>query len=105
MVGKATIPDIVHTEIRRMHDQGWGKKAIAAEMECSMYTVRKALDPDFVERERERQRALWPARQEQRRDDPNFAAYQEAYSRTPGRREQVRAAMASLRASRKSGAG
>ena len=101
MAGKATIPAFVHAEIQRMHSQGASRRAIAIELECSMYTVRKALDPDFIEQERERQRALWPARKVVRKDDENYIAYQEAYSKTPERREQAKQTMAKLRHSRK----
>lgn len=103
MAGKATIPPSFHETIRRLYDQGMGVKAIAADLECSTYTVRKAIDPEFVERERARQNALWPARHESRRCDQNYIAYQEAYARTPERREQVRRQMASLRRTRKAG--
>lgn len=102
MAGKPSIPASIHKKIQKLHNQGMGKKAIAAEIGCSMYTVRKALDPDFAGRERERQRALWPDRQVRRKDDENYIAYQQTYSQTPERREQVRQSMTKLRKQRAS---
>jgi hypothetical protein len=78
-----------------------GRRAIAETMACSLYTVRKALDPEFVEQERARQRALGPTRWIGRRDDPDYAAYQAEYGATEERRKQVRLRMAALRARRR----
>jgi len=92
--GKATIPARVHARIRALAKRGMGRRAIAEEMGCSLYTVRKALDPDFAERERERHRSFGPARWEGRKGDPDYLAYQADYAAT-------RLAMAVRRARRR----
>ncbi|WP_029002743.1 hypothetical protein [Azorhizobium doebereinerae] len=101
MAGKPTIDPKVHAKIRRLASQGHGRKDIAATLGVSLYTVRKALDPDFVERERERQRAIGPERYARRKDDPAYQAYQADYASAPERLAQVRASMALLRKNRR----
>jgi hypothetical protein len=101
LTGKPTIPARTHAKIRALAKKGMGRREIAETVGHSLYTVRKALDPDFVEQERERQREFGAARYEIRKNDPNYAAYQAAYSATEERREQVRLHMAALRASQR----
>jgi hypothetical protein len=78
--------------------RGMDKKAIAEEMGCSLYTVRKAIEPDFAEQERARHRSFGAERHERRKGDPDYVAYQKAYSSTDEYRERVRILMAALRA-------
>lgn len=98
MSGKPTIPTRVHAKIRKLAAEGMGKRSIAETIPCSLYTVRKALEPDFVEAERERQRQY---DRSERRDDPDYQAYQQAYAATDKRRKQARERMAALRAERR----
>lgn len=103
MVGKPTIPKSVHNRVRRLHSQGMGRKAIAAELEVSTYTVRKALDDGFAEREAARHRATGAERYRQRKDDPDYVAYQSEYNATDKRRVSARETMARIRAKRRRG--
>jgi hypothetical protein len=98
MAGKPTIPPRVHAKIRKLDAQGVSRAAIAEMIPCSLYTVRKALDPDFAESERERQRGI---DRSDRQENPDYLAYQAAFAATEARREQVRARMAALRAERR----
>lgn len=97
MTGKPTIPKSVHAKIRKLHKAGMTVTAIAGAIGCSTYTVRKAIDPDFVERERVRQRELGPERYAARKMDEAYLAYQEQYSKTEQRRAKARESMARLR--------
>ena len=101
MSGKPTIPPTVHSTIRMLSNQGVGRKAIAEKLGGSGYTIRKALDPDFVERERERQRRI---DRSARRKDPAYLAYQAAWSASPERREQLRGYRAAGRRNNKTAA-
>lgn len=101
MAGKPTIPARVHAQIRALAKLGLGKHQIADRMGRSLYTVRKALEPDFAEQERRRHQAFGAERHERRKSDPDYIAYQDAYSSTHEYREKVRLRMAAIRAHRR----
>jgi hypothetical protein len=101
MAGKASIPSSVHSEIRRLAEIGMSRKAIMSLLNVSTYTYRRATDPDFAERERERQRNLWPWRKEERAGNSAYQAYQDSYGAKPEHLARVRAAMAALRKARR----
>lgn len=101
MSGKPRIPSSMHAAVRRLAKRGYGRKAIADKLQVSLYTVRKALDPDFVERERARQRLI---DRSARRQDENYLAYQAAWSATTKRREQVRRYRAEWRKNKRAAA-
>lgn len=100
MTGKPTIDPKIHARIRKLAKAGHSRPAIQEQLGVSNYTVRKALDPDFLDRERERQRALGPARYAARKDDPDYRARQKAHADTDAYREAARARMAALRKSK-----
>lgn len=104
MAGKATIPARVHRRIQRLAAKGHGRRAIAERVGCSLYTVRKALDPGFAAAEAARHRATSTARYQRRKADPAYRAYQAAVSDTDERRARARAIAARRRAKRKNGA-
>lgn len=102
MSGKPMIPPEVHEYIRTLYSRGESRKAIATDLGVSSYTVRKALDPDFVERERKRQRALSPEREARRRADPSYGPRRKAlYFDTDEYRAKVRVRMRLRRMRRK----
>ncbi len=104
MVGKPSIPPSVLARIKTLAAEGMSQKAIATIVGVSRKTVLKTIDPDFAERERERQRRVDAARAAKRRSDPAYHEYQQAYGATEKRRAQVRERMAALRAARKAAA-
>ena len=102
MSGKPTIPPEVNAYIRALYSQGASRTEIMADLGVSRYTVNKALDPDFIERERERQRALSPDRVAARRADPTYEARRKAmYFDCDEYREKARTRMRLIRARRK----
>lgn len=105
MAGKPTVPARVHARIRTLAKRGMDKTAIAEMVGCSLYTVRKATEPDYAEQERERHRSYGAERYKNRKDDPAYVAYQSEYKTTPKMLEQARLRMAALRARRKASGG
>lgn len=101
MAGKPIIPTSVHKRIREMHDGGMGKKAIAVELGYSLYTVRKAIEDGYAEKEAARHRESSAERYARRKENPDYIAYQKDRNSTDERRAQVRASMARLRAQKK----
>lgn len=95
MAGKPTIPITVHRQIRTLAAQGMGRKAIAAELGYSMYTVRKALDSSFPEHERQRQRTI---DRSDRRKDPAYKDYQATYGASEAHKARSRETMRRIRA-------
>lgn len=98
MAGKPSIPPSVHAHIRTLYSQGVGKKAIGTALGVSKYTVERALDEGYAEREAARQRKNYPHRHRQRRDDPAYIEAQAKYAAKPERLAKVRQAMAAHRA-------
>lgn len=74
MPGQPTIPARVHRRIRKLHESGHSKRAIADRVGHSLYTVNKAIDPEYAAREAERHRRRGPR---QRSDD--YQAYKAAH--------------------------
>lgn len=102
MSGKPTIPDSIHKKIRSLRKRGATYAEIEEELGVSRYTVRKAIDPDFVARERERQRAISPERVKQRSADPSYAEKRKArYFDNDEYRARVRTRMQAHRAREK----
>lgn len=100
MAGKPRIPAAIHARIRKLHASGEGPSAIAKKLRCSNYTVRKALDSQFVVRERARLRVIDAVRTPERAKDPRHRAYQAAYADRDEYREASRLRMAALRVRR-----
>ncbi|CAA0130290.1 Uncharacterised protein [Starkeya nomas] len=104
MAGKPSTPESILQRVRDLRSRGVGLKQIEAEVGCSRYTVRKALEGEaFLDRERERVREADAARAAQRAADPVYKAYQAEYGARPERKEQVRRKMAEIRAVRRKG--
>ncbi len=105
MAGKPSIPLSVHAAIRGLHGQGMGKKAIGLALGVSKYTVERALDEGYAEREAARQRRNYPHRYRERRDDPAYRETQARHDAKPERLQSLRLASAARRGRRQPAAG
>lgn len=101
MAGKPTIPDSVHERIRRLISTGKSKKDVQEIVGCSSYTVYKAIDPDFVERERARCRKADHETRPDRSQLQSIRAYKQEHADTDAYREASRVRMATLRSRRR----
>jgi hypothetical protein len=97
-VGRRVPPDM-HERIREMSSQGVSQKKVLKALGCSRYTIRKALNPDFAEAERKRQRAI--DRSIKRVNDPAYKAYQATWYKLSDHKGKSRARMAAARQARK----
>lgn len=102
MPGKPRLPTTLFARIRRLAARGGGRRQIAEQLGCSVWAVRKATVPGFVEAERARHRRVGKARYEARKGDPDYVEYQAIYNKTPGRLATARAVMARIRSKRRS---
>lgn len=98
MAGTPTITEQTRTRIRKLAERGFGKKAIAELVGCSIWTVRKTLQPDFQAKENARHRKRWPVEAARRAADPKVRAYQIAYGRSEKHKTKARIRMRLKRA-------
>ena len=89
MAALYTDPDLIARALD-LEKRGYDRDAIAEQLGVSKSTVRKMVVPGWAEAERKRHAEFEKVRYPQRKDDPDYLAYQAKINNSDKHRERVR---------------